>query len=208
MDDSPILCSDAPDEAALTGRTFMSLHVQGLFFEDLIRTASSQAGAFLVKHGGACEIIDPEIASLQLSPLLDRQLLAISLRLASNHVLQGDLEQRMIEHFRSPASSIEMDVQRRSIENEVKSKGLPMELALNYTDALEQQAAAPHQEIVPVLWSYATLYEELWSDPRLGAPLPTRRIMLAMKTALRVRSADLAMRRCVVGGEPARLSRA
>lgn len=195
----------ASHDAASLGRSLMSLHVHGLFFEDLVETASDQAVGFLAKHDGACNIVKDTITTLELSPLLDKQLLATGLRLASDPDLQGDVEQRMIKHFRSPASSINVDIQRRSIENEVTKKGLPMELALNYTDALEQRAAASDLEIVSILWSYAALYEELWSDPRLGARLPTRRIMLAMKTALRVRSADLAARGSAFGRRAARL---
>lgn len=158
----------------------------------VIITACSQAEQILERHDSDTPFFEQLMRDLELSPLVEKQLIAAGLRLAKDLCLSGGIRRSMMNRFRSPPPGVAVEAQRRAIEREVQEKGLPMELAGDYADNLQRRIEASEQELPDVLWSYAAIYDLLWSDPRIGAGIPTRRIMLAMATVLRGRSAQLA----------------
>ena len=163
--------------------------------ESIIVESCDKAEWLLSFHEVNSEALRQITLDLELSPLLDKQMLAMGLRLALEFGLTGGISQIALERFRSPASGIAINVQQRAIEGEVYGKGLPMELASDYADKLREQIDVGVDQLPDMLWSYAGLYDEIWRDPRIYARTPTRRIMLAMVTVLRARSAQLTMTR-------------
>jgi hypothetical protein len=169
----------------------MSADLQPRLFDSLLEAASDKAEKALDEHDGDTPALGQVISDLELSPLVDKQLIAAALRLATELCLSGGVRQSLLNRFHSPAPTVAIEGQRRVIERDVKESGLPMELASDYAATLERRIAVPAHELPDVLWSYASIYDDLWSDPRIGARSPTRRIMLAMVTVLRARSAQL-----------------
>lgn len=169
----------------------MSAELRPRLFDSLLEAASDEAEKALDKHTGDAPGLEGAISDLELSPLVDKQLIAAALRLATELCLSGGVRQSLLNRFHSPAPTVVIDAQRRAIERDVQERGLPMELASDYVATLERRIAVPADQLPDMLWSYASIYVELWSDPRIGARSPTRRIMLAMATALRARSAQL-----------------
>ncbi|MDE8652781.1 hypothetical protein [Novosphingobium album (ex Liu et al. 2023)] len=167
------------------------LLVHSPLLERLLETASHHAENLLNEHDTSSPAFGRLKSDLELSPLLDKQLTAAALQVAIDRCLAGGIRTSLMNRFRAPVPGIAIEAQRRTVEAEVLQRGLPMELAGDYTAKLESQLAAPRHELPDLLWHYASLYGELWSDPRLGAHAPTRRIMLAMATTLRARSAQL-----------------
>jgi hypothetical protein len=159
--------------------------------EILLEASCNQAEELLGDPAVEDQILERKILDLQISPLLDKQLTAAALRLARDLCLSGGIKRNLLNRFRAPPPGVAVEAQRRAIQSEVRNKGLPMELAGDYVDILERRFAVPSDELPEMLWSYASLYDDLWSDPRIGAGTPTRRIMLAMATVLRARSAQL-----------------
>lgn len=174
--------------------------IHSRLLENLLETASDQAEVLLGGHDVASPVLERRISDLESSPLADKQLIAVALRLALDLGLASGIRNSLIRRFRGPVAGVVIETQRRAIENEVREKGLPMGLAGDYVDTLERRIAVPADELPDVLWNYASLYDDLWSDPRIGAGSATRRIMLAMVTALRVRSAQLVAARAPSGG--------
>src|SRR6218665_1446069 len=166
------------------------MRINSSLLEALLEVACGHAEDILGNSDNDSGAVERRIADLEMSPLVDKQLVAAALRLASDLCLSGGIKRSLLNRFRAPPPGIAVEAQRRAIESEVKSKGLPMELAGSYVDTLQRQLAVPIYEVAALLWDYATLYDDLWSDPRIGAGTPTRRIMLAMTTVLRARSAQ------------------
>jgi len=158
--------------------------------EALLEVSCGHAEEILSNSANDSGAVERRISDLEMSPLVDKQLVAAALRLASDLCLSAGIKRSLINRFRAPPPGVAVEAQRRAIESEVRSKGLPMELAGSYVDTLQRQLAVPSPEVAALLWDYATLYADLWSDPRIGAGPPTRRIMLAMTTVLRARSAQ------------------
>lgn len=125
-----------------------------------------------------------EIERLELSPFAEDQLVAVALRLAEGAAFPGRVQTALTDHFENAPSSFALEAQRRSVWS--GQTELPNDLAAEAVDALEMQLSAC-VDLSSTLHTYAALYADLWCDPRLGAALPARRIMLAMVTALRAR---------------------
>jgi hypothetical protein len=171
------------------------LHPDYPLLGQLLESASEQAELLLSKHAVMSPALQRLKSDLELSPLLDKQLTATALQVAVDRCLTGGIRASVLNRFRAPAPGVAAHAQRRAVEAEVLQRGLPMELASDYSNTLEVRLAAAPHERPEVLWNYASLYGELWSDPRLGARAATRRIMLAMATTLRARSAQLSAAR-------------
>jgi hypothetical protein len=169
----------------------MPTEYQSKLLESILIASCSQAEQLLEMHCTSSTALARTTADLELSPLLERQLVGTALRLAKELCLSGGIRPSMLKRFRSPVPRVAIEAQRRAIGLEVKEKGLPVGLAGDYVDQLQRRIAVPEDELPKALWAYAALYDDLWSDPRIGAQTPTRRIMLAMATVLRARSAEL-----------------
>ena len=194
-----------PDlEGAHTGEALARQPLSPLL-ADLLNTASKEAE--LLRRGLDISQSASMIVDLELSPLMHRQLLAVALRLADNLDLTEEIGPSVVEKFTRTLSNAFLEPQRRAVENEVRETGLPMSLAADYARTLERGLSAPSSHVGAALWEYATLYEELWSDPRLGAGAQTRRLMLAMTTVLRTRSAQLAAEKAGLGSRRRALHR-
>lgn len=170
---------------------FMAEEVKSRMYDGLLDAAGIEAEKILRAHEDAGTSLKWTIYDLELSPLADKQLTAAALRLANEMCLSGGIRQPMLNRFRQPAHGVATDTQRRTIEKDIEIWGLPMQLADHYVAVLECGSKVPAHSLPPMLWTYASIYDDLWSDPRIGAGSSTRRIMLAMTTALRARSAQL-----------------
>jgi hypothetical protein len=166
--------------------------------ERLLKASCIQAEMLLGDYDVTSSALERLKSDLELSPLLDKQLTAAALQVAMDRHLTSDIVASVLVRFRAPFPGVATDAQRRAVEAEVKQRGLPMELASDFSRTLEGRLAIDVHELPTLLWDYASLYGELWSDPRIGARLPTRRIMLAMATTLRARSAQLVAARTSV----------
>lgn len=164
---------------------------QSDLFETLLETASAAAEALLNAHPLGSLALAQRQSDLELSPLLDKQLTAAALQVAADRGLSGGVQASLMAWFHTAAPGVTVDAQRRAVDAEVQERGLPMELACDYGAALESRLEAAGVRLPQALWDYAVIYDELWSDPRIGACVATRRVMLAMATVLRARSAQL-----------------
>lgn len=171
----------------------MNLIAQSRLMKTLLNVAGNQADSILSDGEISAISLERRISDLEISPLHDKQLLATALRVAGDLGLSSGVRNSLFNRFQNPAPTVAIDAQRRAIISEVKAKGLPMELAMDYANTLERRLTVSPEDLGETLWAYASVYEEIWSDPRIGARAPTRRIMLAMATVLRARSAQLAM---------------
>ncbi|MBV1691975.1 hypothetical protein KRR38_30995 [Novosphingobium sp. G106] len=160
-------------------------------FDDILASSCTQAEQILERYDNTGPAGERRISDLEVSPLLDKQLIAAALRLANDLCLSSGVRTSLFKRFRSPPPGVAVEAQRRTIEREVRDKGLPMELAGDYVDTLQRRLSVPEEALPGILWGYAAIYGMMWSDPRIGARAPTRRIMLAMGTVLRARSAQL-----------------
>ncbi|WP_339708401.1 hypothetical protein [uncultured Sphingosinicella sp.] len=124
------------------------------------------------------------IERLELSPLVDDQLLALAFRRAGQ--LDGaSLREDLIQVFEASLSSFAVEAQRRAVMADLPGSGLPVAAAVRTVDALieaENQSCIRDQSAF--FRAYADLYADLWCDPRLGAPVSVRRIMVTMVTRL------------------------
>lgn len=164
-------------------------------FTRLLRSASLRANEILSVPGGAARarmIADDgysEIERLAQSPLADDQLVAVALRInASDRGAGQPLIARMAQYFRIPAHSLEVEAMRRSIWSEQESSGLPLVAAKREVSRLESRMGSTARERYSELRAHASLYSDLWCDPRTGAAVEARRVMLAMVTAFSARS--------------------
>lgn len=170
---------------------FMAEEVKSRVFNGLLDAAGIEAEEILRTHEADRSPLEWTIYNLELSPLVNKQLTAAALRLANEMCLSGGVRQLLLNRFRQTPHGVAIDTQRRTVEKDIEIWGLPMELAGHYVGVLERGSKVPAQSLPPKMWSYASIYDDLWSDPRIGAGSSTRRIMLAMTTALRARSAQL-----------------
>lgn len=167
--------------------------------DELIEHAGQRAGEILsapdaaasLRHIGADRL--SEIQRLETSPLATDQLVAVALRLAGSRTARGDVIEHLATYFRSPASTLEIEAQRRTIWQENRGELLPIDHAEAAAAEIEQAIS----DVVGVdsseqLSRWAALYADLWCDPRLGASAHARRVMLAMVSVLHERSRLLA----------------
>jgi hypothetical protein len=124
------------------------------------------------------------IERLELSPQADDQLLALAFRRAGR--LDGtDLREDLIQVFESGFSSFTVEAQRRAVMADLSGSGLPMAAAARAVDALvEAENLSGMCDRSAFFRAYASLYADLWCDPRIGAPISVRRIMVTMVTRL------------------------
>lgn len=157
----------------------------------LLEAACIGADERLSAHAGDVSNLEVAISDLELSPLVDKQLIAVALRLATEPCPTDCARRSLLARFNTVAPTAAIEAQRRAVQKDIEKRGLPMELARNYAATLERRAQVPAHDLPDRLWVYALIYDDLWCDPRIGAPSTTRRIMLAMATTLRARSAEL-----------------
>jgi hypothetical protein len=181
----------APQQAHKKAWIFMAEELISRVFDRLLDAAAIAAERVLRAHEDAASSLEWTICDFELSPLVDKQLTAAALRFATEMCLSGGIRQILFNRFRHTAPGVAIDTQRRAVEKDIETRGLPMELASHYVGVLERQPEVSVHDLPARLWSYASIYDDLWSDPRIGAGSSTRRIMLAMTTALRARSAQL-----------------
>lgn len=124
------------------------------------------------------------IERLELSPQADDQLLALAFRRAGR--LGGtDLREDLIQVFQSGLSRFTVEAQRRTVMADLPGSGLPMAAAARAVDALvEAENLSGMRDRSAFFRAYANLYADLWCDPRIGAPISVRRIMVTMVTRL------------------------
>ena len=124
------------------------------------------------------------IERLELSPQADDQLLALAFRRAGQ--LGGtNLREDLMRVFETGLSSFTVEAQRRAVMADLPGSGLPAAAAARAVDALiEGESLSCMRDQSAFFRAYADLYADLWCDPRLGAPISVRRIMVAMVTRL------------------------
>ncbi|HEX2813670.1 MAG TPA: hypothetical protein VHO04_13420 [Sphingopyxis sp.] len=173
----------------------MAASQRDALFTRLLRSASLRANEILSVPGGAARveaIADDgysEIERLARSPLADDQLLAVALRLnASGRGAGQPIIARLAQYFHFPAPSIKVEAMRRSIWSEQESAGLPLAAARREVARVESRMSSTARERYLELRAHASLYSDLWCDPRTGAGVEARRLMLAMVTAFSARS--------------------
>lgn len=173
----------------------MEIKPPDALFARLLRSASLRANELLSVPGGAARVRViandgyNDIERLALSPFADDQLVAVALRLGDTCRGAGQpLVARMAQYFHIPAPSIEVEALRRSIWSEQERAGLPLDEARREVAIVESRMIDGERSRRSELRAYAALYSDLWCDPRTGAPLSTRRMMLAMVTGFAERS--------------------
>lgn len=146
---------------------------------DVLRLPSGMLIAKRVEDDGLSRI-----ERLELSPQADDQLLALAFRRAGR--LDGtDLREDLIQVFESGLSSFTVEAQRRAVMADLPGSGLPMAAAARAVDAwIEAENLSCMRDRSAFFRAYADLYADLWCDPRIGAPISVRRIMVTMVTRL------------------------
>src|SRR3546814_9019803 len=104
----------------------------------------------------------------------------------SSDVCSSDLV-ALDRHFRIPAPAIAQEAQRRAIWHDVDANGLPIERASRAVTDLERRLVGRESDLDRALRVNAALYSDLWCDPRIGASVSARRVMLAMVSLLHER---------------------
>lgn len=171
---------------------------QGELLASLITQAARRAHDILKPATGMVEIrrVDADgvsmIGRLQRSPCADDQILALFLRDAS--LLEGrNSEEKIARVFGLPVSSLEIEALRRAVMATI-GDGCVTTAVDVAVDRLCRAADACHINARSTYFrSQADLYADLWCDPRIGAALGARRIMLAMVTRLHELSHDAAL---------------
>ena len=169
---------------------------QARFIEELLSDAATRAEEVL-----ACPIERvltrtmgddgfSKLDRLELSPFVEDQLLALALRLASDPAAHDNLDEALVAQFRVPPTSFAVEAQRRAVFADAEGARLPMEAAHDAVESLACRLERQHTVDPSVLMErYAALYADFWCNPRIGAPLAVRRVMLAMVSLLYERSA-------------------
>ena len=130
------------------------------------------------------------IERLEISPLADDQLLALALRRASLSEC-GEPGESLTHVFKSPASSLEIEALRRTVMANL-GNGCASHAAAAAVDGLCRETGLLDVKDRPAhLRCQAGLYTDLWCDPRIGASIAARKIMLAMVTRLHELSQDV-----------------
>jgi hypothetical protein len=171
---------------------------QPQLFDQLVASAAMRANEVLSAAGSDLPIRQPgpdelgEIRRLESSPMADDQFVAVALRLARSRMLRGQMEDRLTSYFKMPASSLEIEAQRRTIWRAARDEPLPLARARQAVAAIERDLLERQLDASSGLSRWAALYADLWCDPRIGASAEARRQMLAMVSILHARSQTLA----------------
>ena len=93
------------------------------------------------------------------------------------------------EFYEADPDNFEVELMRYSTE---KTYDARMWQTIEYKAAgIEQQLNGGEAELPVKLRAYADVYSELWCDPRIAAPTPARREMLALASVLHARCKSL-----------------
>jgi hypothetical protein len=132
------------------------------------------------------------IERLELSPLADDQLLALALRRAGR-AGRGGLRKDLTDVFASFVSSLEIEALRCAVMASSDDGGVPTAAATAVGALCHEGGLFDDQNRSALFRCHANLYTDLWCDPRIGAPLAARKIMLAMVTCLHELSQKVAL---------------
>src|SRR3546814_709611 len=186
----------------------MEIYVSGpsqqqALFSHLIKSAARRASSMLAPASEAARLRLPAddgmtaIERLEHSPLAEDQIMATALRLSPSAARPKAIASALQRHFTTPPGWLAVEAQRRAAWSDLAGRGLPLERAAQTAVGIERQLNGGHAETSVELRAYADLYSDLRCDPRIAAPAPVRREMLALVTVLRARSAT------IEGGEDA-----
>ncbi|MDE8652780.1 hypothetical protein [Novosphingobium album (ex Liu et al. 2023)] len=167
--------------------------------DELITQAGQRAKELLSAPDAAAALrqIGPDrlsdIQRLELSPSAVDQFVAVALRLAGSRTARGDACDHLVAYFRTPASSLEIEAERRTIW-QANRDGAALAQDAGIAAAKIERALSGHADadLAMELSRWAALYADLWCDPRLGASGEARRVMLEMVSLLHERSRALA----------------
>jgi hypothetical protein len=187
--------------AASLGLAAMEIYVtvareQQLLFRQILDDAARRASSMLAAPHEAARLrvisdrLTP-IEELEHSPLAEDQLLATALRLYPGAARPRAMVGALRRHFTTPPGWLAVEAQRRAAWSDVAGRGLPIERAAHKAADIERRLKGGKAEISVKLRAYADLYADLWCDPRIAAPAPIRREMLALVSALQARCAAL-----------------
>jgi hypothetical protein len=184
------------------GAAAMEIYVKGaqqqqVLFSHLIKAAARRACSMLALPHEAARLRSPAddgmtaIERLELSPLAEDQLVATALRLSPSAAPAKAIADALQRHFTTPPGWLAVEAQRRAAWSDLAGRGLPLERAAQTAAGIEKQLNGGEAEMPAKLRAYADLYSDLWCDPRIAAPAPARREMLALVSVLHGRSASL-----------------
>lgn len=174
----------APPQPAVPASPSASPHSP--LFSELLHHAADQASAMTtaLQPGRLVDSIADDGLSmterLEHSPHADDQLLAVALRLRMGLSRCDEIADALDAHFGTPPSSFAVEAQRRTVMAALGGQGLPLDAAAHAAARIGRQGAE-------ALAAHAALYAELWCDPRIGATIAARQMMLAMVSALQER---------------------
>lgn len=185
-----------------SGMAAMEIYVpapreQQPLFRQMLDDAASRASSMLALPHEAARLralsdhgLTP-IEELEHSPLAEDQLLATALRMYPGAARPRAMVGALRRHFTTPPGWLAVEAQRRAAWGDVGGRGLPPERDAQTAADIERRLKGPKAEISVKLRAYAYLYTDLWCDPRIAAPAPVRREMLALVSALQSRSVAL-----------------
>lgn len=180
----------------------MEIYVNGLLeqqalFIQLIKDAAHRASSMLALPHEAARLRSPAndgitaIERLEHSPLAEDQLVATALRLTPSAARPRVILGALRRHFTTPPGWLAVEAQRRAAWNNIAGRGLPLQRVAQTAAGIERQSNWGEAELPVKLRAYADVYSELWCDPRIAAPTPARREMLALVSVLHARCASL-----------------
>jgi hypothetical protein len=180
----------------------MEIYVNGLLeqqalFIHLIKDAARRASSMLALPHEAAGLRSPAndgitaIERLEHSPRAEDQLVATALRLTPSATRPRVILGALRRHFTTPPGWLAVEAQRRAAWNDIAGRGLPLQRVAQTAVGIEQQLNGDEAELPVKLRAYADVYSDLWCDPRIAAPAPARREMLALVSVLHARCASL-----------------
>ena len=180
----------------------MEIYVNGplrqqALFSHLMKDAARRASSMLARPHEAARLRSPTddgmtaIERLEYSPLAEDQLTATALRLSPSAAPPRVIAGALHRHFTTPPGWLAVEAQRRAAWSDMAGRGLPLERAAQTAAGIEEQFTGGEAEMPAKLRAYADLYSDLWCDPRIAAPAPARREMLALVSVLHARCASL-----------------
>lgn len=120
------------------------------------------------------------IERLELSPVIEDQLLALAFGRAGYETV-ADLKSDLTYFLKTGTSTFSIETQRQVVLSGLPDEGLPIAHAAEIVHTLlVGDALFAGKTSSDVFRSHAELYADLCCDPRMGAPIHVRRIMLAM----------------------------
>jgi len=172
------------------------LEQQALFIH-LIKDAARRASSMLALPHEAAGLRSPAndgitaIERLEHSPRAEDQLVATALRLTPSATRPRVILGALRRHFTTPPGWLAVEAQRRAAWSDIAGRGLPLQRVAQTAAGIERQSNWGEDELPVKLRAFADVYSELWCDPRIAAPTPARREMLALVSVLHARCASL-----------------